>query len=224
MAGANPYVSPRTFRFFREIAAHNEREWFNANKERYIEQIRDPLLELVKAFEPRLEKISSQFVVDARANGGSLFRIYRDTRFARDKSPYKTYAGMSFRHHAAHEMPAPSFYLHLEPGRVFAAAGLWHPRSEPLRDVREAIVESPARWKKVSRSLDDGSENLKRVPRGFDPEHQLAEDLKRKSFTLSTRFTQQQACAPDFLARYAQACRKAAPLMEFLCDALGVEW
>ena len=78
--------------------------------------------------------------------------------------------------------------------------------------------------KRASRSIDDGSDSLKRVPRSFEPDHPLAEDLRRKSFTISTRFTQQQACAPDFLDRYAQACKQATPLMRFVSDAVGVEW
>lgn len=224
MAGSNAYVTPRTFRFLKELAAHNDREWFNANKERYIAEVRDPLLAFVRAFESKLDKISSQFVADPRPHGGSLFRVYRDTRFSKDKRPYKTYAGLSFRHHASRDMPAPSFYLHLEPGGSFAAAGLWHPPTDALRQVREAMVAHTPRWKLASRSIDDGSDTLKRVPRGFEADHPLAEDLKRKSFTISTRFTQQQACAPDFLDRYAQACKKTAPLLRFVSDAVGVEW
>lgn len=224
MAGSGPFITQRTFRFLRELAAHNDREWFNAHKQRYVDEVRDPLLALIEAFEPRLARISSQFVADARPNGGSLFRIHRDTRFSKDKSPYKTWAGMSFRHHAARENPAPGFYLHVEPGRVFGAAGLWHGDSGAVRDVREAMVADPARWKRASRGIDAGSDTLKRVPRGFDADHPLAEDLKRKSFTRSATFTQKQACAPDFLDRYAKACRDGAPLVRYLCEALGVEW
>lgn len=221
---ANPWISARSFRFLKELAANNNRAWFEENKQRYLDELRDPLLAFIEAFEPRLEKISAQFIADARPNGGSLFRVYRDTRFARDKSPYKTYAGMSFRHHAARDLPAPSFYLHIEPGRVFSGAGLWHAPSEPVRRIREAMVADPQRWKRASRGSDAGSDRLVRVPRGFDPDHPLAEDLKRKSFTVSATFTQKQACAGDFMGRYAQACRKATPLMRFLCEALGVEW
>ena len=86
------------------------------------------------------------------------------------------------------------------------------------------MVAHTPRWKRASRSIDDGSDTLKRVPRGFEADHPLAEDLKRKSFTIRTRFTQQQTCAPDFLNRYAQACKQTAPLMRFVSDAVGVEW
>jgi uncharacterized protein (TIGR02453 family) len=221
----NPYVTPRTFAFLKDLAAHNDRGWFEANKARYLEEVRDPLLRLVADFAPKLAKISKNMLADPRPVGGSLFRIYRDTRFAKDKSPYKTHAGLSFRHVDGKDVHGPVFYLHLEPGTVFAAAGMWHPEAESLARVRDAIVARPERWARVTRAvpLDEGYP-LKRPPRGYDADHALIEDLKRRSFTSSATFTQTQACAPDFLARFAETCRKKAPLTEFLAGAVGLPW
>ena len=84
-------------------------------------------------------------MADPRPSGGSLFRIYRDTRFSKDKSPYKTHAGMYFPVRGGKDVHTPGFYLHLEPGACFAAAGLWHPDAAALAKVREAIVARPAR-------------------------------------------------------------------------------
>jgi uncharacterized protein (TIGR02453 family) len=227
MATAERYITPRTFRFLAELSRNNDREWFNANKERYLEEVRDPLLGLVAAFAPRLAKISPHMLADPRPVGGALFRIHRDTRFSKDKRPYKTHAGLSFRHVDGRDVHGPVFYLHLEPGMVFAAAGMWHPPSDAVKQVRDAIVAHPERWKRATRgatrALDDG-DRLKRAPRGYDPEHPLVEDLKRKGFTTSTRFTEKDACAPDFLSRFAQSCRRATPLMEFLTSAVGLKW
>jgi len=222
----NPYVTPATFQFFKELAANNERTWFEENKRRYHDQVRDPLLRLVADFEPRLLRISKHMVADPRPVGGSLFRIYRDTRFAKDKSPYKTQAGLGFRHADGRDVHGPIFYLHLEPGAVFAAAGLWHPPAETLKAVRDAIAERPERWKRAlaGLALDDDGDALKRVPRGYDPEHPCAAHLRRRSFTASTSFSQKDACAPDFLARFADACRRKAPLMEFFTRAVGLPW
>ena len=221
-------ISPKLFKFLKALAAHNDRAWFNANKQRYIDEVRDPLLELVADFAPRLAKISKNMVADPRPVGGSLFRIYRDTRFSRDKQPYKTHAGMSFRHVDGRDVHGPVFYLHLEPGSVFMAAGLWHPQADSLKKIRDAIVERPDRWKRVLASrgvdLDAGSNRLKRPPRGYDPEHPFVEDLKRKSFTASTAFSQKQALAPDFPARFAKACQQKTPLMKFLTNAVGLPW
>ncbi len=224
----NAYVTPRTFKFLTELAAHNERDWFNANKQRYIDEVRDPLLQLVSDFGPKLQKINKNYVADPRPVGGSLFRIYRDTRFAKDKSPYKTHAAMSFRHIDGKDAAAPGFYLHIEPGRVFMGAGVWHAQPELLKDVRDAIVAHPGHWKRVvsSRSfaLDESSDGLKRPPRGYAPEHPFVLDLKRKSFMSTTQFTQKEVRADDFLSRFTRACKQRTPLMEFLCGALGRPW
>ena len=222
----NGYVTPATFAFFRELADHNDRAWFEKNKERYHREVRDPLLRFVADFGAKLPKLSKHMLADPRPVGGSLFRIYRDTRFAKDKSPYKTHAGVTFRHEEGRDVHGPIFYLHIEPGRVFAAAGLWHPPPETLKQIRDAIVEKPERWRRAIAGLaiDPGSDSLLRVPRGYAPEHPCADFLRHKSFTASTDFTQAQACAPDFLARYADACRKNVRLMEFLTNAVGLRW
>lgn len=225
---AEARITPATFRFLRELAAHNDREWFQANKARYLEEVRDPLLRFVADFAPRLAKLTKNLVADPRPVGGSLFRIHRDTRFSKDKSPYKTHAGLTFRHVDGRDVHGPIYYLHVQPGRVFMAGGMWHPESDSLRKIRDAIVAHPARWKRVRASrgvgLDDGHERLTRPPRGYDPEHPLIEDLKRKSFTSSTSFTQKQACGSDFVEHFARECRRKTPLMEFLTNAVGLPW
>ncbi len=220
------YITPRTFRFFSELARNNDREWFEANKRRYIEEVRDPLVRFIEAFGPKLARISAHMVADPRPVGGSLFRIYRDTRFSKDKRPYKTHAGLSFRHADGRDVHAPVFYLHLEPGSVFAAAGMWRPPAESVKLVRDAIVAHPDRWKRATRTcpLSEPGDGLQRTPRGYDPEHPLVADLKRQSFITTTSFTEKEAGAPDFLDRFAQACRRATSLMRFLTGAVGLPW
>lgn len=219
-------ISPRLFRFFSELARHNERQWFEENKARYVEDVRDPLLRFIEVFGARLAKISRQMVADPRPVGGSLFRIHRDTRFSRDKTPYKTHAGLHFRHAAGRDVHAPIFYLHLQPGMVFAAAGMWRPPAEAVKQVRDAIVARPDAWRRAVRScpLSHEDDRLKRPPRGYDPAHPLVEDLKRQTFITSTHFTQADACRPDFVDRFARACQGATPLMQFLAGAVGLRW
>jgi uncharacterized protein (TIGR02453 family) len=223
-------ITPATFRFLSELARHNDRQWFAANKQRYIDDVRDPLLQFVAEFAPELAKISRHMVADPRPVGGSLFRIYRDTRFSRDKRPYKTQAGLSFRHAGGRDVHGPVFYLHLEPGGVFMAAGMWHPEPEALTKIRDAIVGKPKRWQQVldtrALRLDAGHEGdqLKRPPRGYDPEHRFVGDLKRKSFTAHTPFADADVCASNFQRKFAAACRQKVPLMEFLTSALGLPW
>jgi hypothetical protein len=104
---------PELLSFLTDLRANNNREWFAANKDRYEEDLVEPALAFINAFAPRLEKISPHFRADARPSGGSLFRIYRDTRFSKDKTPYKTNLGIHFRHERSKNAYAPGFYLHI---------------------------------------------------------------------------------------------------------------
>lgn len=220
------HFSPDLFRFLEELAANNRREWFLANKERYIAVVRDPFLRFIADLSLPLNSISPYFVADSRPSGGSLFRIYRDVRFSEDKSPYKTHAGAYFAHgQAGQNVHAPGFYLHLEPGHCFAAGGLWHPDLPTTSMVRSAIVAQPKSWAKVRRiRLELEGESLSRHPKGYDPEHPFIEDLKRKDFVFSAALTEEQACRPRFLADFLGVCRKMSPLVEFLTKALQLPW
>jgi len=218
-----PRVSRDVFAFLAELRRHNNREWFNENKDRYLAEVRDPMLALIASLAPGLARISRHLSVDPRPSGGSLMRIYRDTRFSRDKTPYKTNVGIHFGLKAPRDFEAPGYYLHLEPGSVFMGAGLWHPGADALRAIREAIVKDPGGWQQARRpGLSHDEVTLKRPPRGFDPDHPLIEDLKRLSFTTGTEFSERQAFAPDFPARFVAASRRATPLMRFLARALGL--
>jgi uncharacterized protein (TIGR02453 family) len=219
---------PELFSFLKDLRAHNDRDWFAANRDRYEEHLLEPALEFIAAFAPHLEKISPHFRADARPSGGSLFRIHRDTRFSKDKSPYKTNVGIHFRHERAKDAHAPGFYLHIGPGEVFAGGGIWHPDTQAATKIREAIVENPDRWRRATRTgafakrLELGGDSLKRVPSWVDADHKFADDLRRKDFFGSARFGDADVVEPDFVGEYAKVCRAGAPLVAFLCDALGV--
>src|SRR5262249_3953764 len=130
------------------------------------------------------------------------------------------------RHDAAGDAHTPGFYLHLAPGEVFAGGGIWHPGTEAVGKIRAAIVADPDGWTAATRSneftgrLTLGGESLKRPPSGFDAEHPLIEDLKRKDVFGSVRLNQREACSRTFLADYGDICRVAAPLVRFICKAL----
>lgn len=226
-SGSGPHFTPELFRFLFELKANNDRDWFHANKTRYEGHVKEPMLRFIRDFAPRLKRISGHFTADARPVGGSMFRIYRDVRFSMDKSPYKTVASAHFRHEAASNAYAPGFYLHLEPGSVFMAGGIWHPDSATLRLIRTAIAARPEAWRAV---LDDptfrarcrlAGDALSRPPRGFDPEHPLIEDIKRKDFIAVIDLDDGIACADDFLDRFATDCAAMVPLMGFITSAIG---
>ncbi|NNC91771.1 MAG: DUF2461 domain-containing protein [Acidimicrobiia bacterium] len=225
---ATKYFTTGTFDFLKDLAANNNRTWFNDNKARYDAAIKEPALDFIEDFANPLEKISKHFVADPSLQGGSLFRIYRDTRFSKDKTPYKTNTGLHFRHFMAKDAHAPGFYLHIEPGECFMGVGLWRPETKVAYQIREHIDENQADWKKATRfkrftdvySLQGDS--LTRAPRGFDEDHPYIEDLKRKDFIASTRLTQKTVTSGDFSNVFEKNCKRAVPLMQFLCDAVGV--
>lgn len=225
-SGVDVRFDPSLFRFLKELKARNEREWFQENKARFEAEARDPMLRFIGAFSGPLSRISRHFDADPRPVGGSMFRIYRDTRFGKDKTPYKTHVAAHFPHKGCPEgVHGPGFYLHLEPGASFAGGGLWHPDPDTLFKVRSAIAAKPKTWKAIRESgLVIQGDALKRVPQGFDPAHPWAEDLKRKDFYVGTDFKDREVLAPDFLDRVSAACRKAAPLVSFICKAMDVAW
>jgi uncharacterized protein (TIGR02453 family) len=221
------HFKPQLLRFLAELADNNTREWFEANRERYRSEVQEPLLRFIADFADPLAAISPSFVADPRPSGGSMFRIYRDVRFSRDKSPYKTHAAAQFRHRDGRDAHTPCFYLHLEPGNVFAGAGLWHPPGPALTAVRRAIAEQPKRWRSVTgdRAFAAhhtlGGDTLSRAPRGFDPDDPLIDDIKRKDFVSYCPFTERQVCAEGFLARFTDCCSAAGSFVRFLTEAVG---
>lgn len=222
-----PTIPPALFGFLRELKENNDRAWFKANRERYEIEVRDPMLNFIAAFAAPLAAVSPHFSADPRPNGGSLFRIYRDTRFSRDKKPYKTNVGAHFRHVAGKDAHAPGFYLHLEPERCFAGVGVWRPGGEAVGHIRDAMVARPAVWRRVTggafgKTFAMHGESLKRPPRGYDPGHPLIDDLKRKDFIAMVEFPESEAVRPDFLNYFAGIARTGGPFVRFLSEAVGV--
>jgi uncharacterized protein (TIGR02453 family) len=216
--------SPALFAFLRDLRANNDRDWFRANRSRYDQAVLEPALRFVVDFEPRLREISAHFVADPRPVGGSLFRIHRDTRFSRDKSPYKTQTGIQFRHELGRDVHAPGFYVHLAPDEVFVGAGIWHPDAATLAAIRSAIDEQPERWGEARAHLTLAGESLRRAPSGYDPRHPLIEDLRRKDFIAVCMLDERAATSPGFLETVAGLCAASGPLVSFLCDATGVRF
>ncbi len=223
---AAQHFTPKLFAFMRELAAHNDRAWFAENKERYERDVRMPAMQFIADFGAPLAKIAPRLVADPRPVGGSMFRIHRDTRFSRDKSPYKNHVGIHFFHESAKKAPSvPGFYLHLQPGESFAAAGIWHPDPAALERIRRAIAGGDAEWKTLRRSklpIEGGS--LKRPPRGFTPEHPYIDDLKRTDFVTSIRLDDGDVCDPGFLREFARRCKTMAPLVRFVSRAMDLPW
>ncbi|MCI4365284.1 MAG: DUF2461 domain-containing protein [Thermoplasmata archaeon] len=229
MPTSNPeerYFETDAFKFLSDLSRNNNREWFQKNKARYENAVQTPALRFIEAMGLRLSKLSPHIVADARPFGGSLSRIYRDTRFSKDKAPYKTHVGIHFAHdRATKEENLPGFFLHLAPGESMVASGVWHPVPSALKRIRDSIVASPTKWKKV---LDGGlaieGESYVRVPVGYDAEDPHSDDLRRKDFFATRPIPDREVVGVRFGTTFEAACRQLDPLNAFLADAVGVPW
>jgi uncharacterized protein (TIGR02453 family) len=219
---------PALFEFLEQLADNNNRPWFQENKWRYEQEVLEPALAFIRAFRPRLARISRCFLASDRRVGGSLMRVYRDTRFHKDGEPYKTNVGIQFRHEQGRDIHAPGFYVHIAPGECFLAVGLWRPDPAALARVRQAIVERPKPWRQardqrkfLARFSLEGS-SLKRPPRGVPADHPCVEDLKRTDFIAVEELDEQDALDKRFLDHVAASFTASRPFMRFLCNALTV--
>ncbi len=214
-------------KFFRALAKNNNRDWFNEHKAEYKEVIVEPLTTFIALMAPRLNKITKHFVADPRSNGGSMFRIYRDVRFSKDKSPYKLHAACQFRHQLGKDAHAPGFYVHISPQEVIFGGGIWIPPNPVLAKIRDTIVLNPEEWKRIKSNkaiiqICGGirGDGLKRPPRGYDPEHPHLDDLKRKSFFAMRRDKPDIIYQDNFIDEVEAAFKASKPMMKYLCFAV----
>lgn len=219
-----------TITFLTELKSNNNRDWFNENKTRYEEQVLDVALRFIQSMHDPLTKIAPRFTAIPKRMGGSLMRVYRDTRFSKDKTPYKTNIGIQFRHEQARDVHAPGYYVHIDPDRVFLGAGMWRPAPDALRGIRERIAEKPGEWERVRddrtfrRHFELGGEVLTRPPRGFDKEHPQIADIRRKDFIAVKNMTLDDALDPKFQQKVETSFKAATDYMEFLCRAVNVRF
>jgi uncharacterized protein (TIGR02453 family) len=229
------FFTAASLRYLRALARNNARPWFEAHRREYEALIRDPMRDLVDEMDVRLARLAPEIVGDPKR---SVFRIYRDVRFSEDKSPYKTQAACWFFHRdASHRVGQEShgggagLYFQLAPGNSFSGGGIWMPPKEALTKVRDAIAEKPAAFARlvtgaaVARRFEGLDEDamLKRVPRGFLPDHPAARWLRYRSFTLGRGFTDAQVVGATLPALLESDFALMLPLVRWLNAALGLK-
>jgi uncharacterized protein (TIGR02453 family) len=222
---AQAYFNRRLFTFLEQLRRNNRRNWFLKHKPEFEELARQPGLRFITDVQLRLRDISPWLVADPKPNGGSLFRVYRDVRFSKDKTPYKTHVGMNFWHASASEaVHGPGLYLHLDPKGSFLAGGIWRPDPRSLARIRDAIAWKQEEWRAARRGLTLGGNTLTRPPRGYAADHPLVEDLKRKDVIASVDFSLAQVCGTRFLEDFLRAAKKMKPLMQFVSEAIKLRF
>lgn len=221
---------PQTIQFLDELASHNNREWFQKNKPRYESEVLEPALEFIEAMQAPLRKVTPHFLATPKRTGGSLMRVYRDTRFSKDKTPYKTNVGIHFRHELGKDVHAPGFYLHISPEECFVGAGIWHPDSKALGKIRKTIHKDQAGWKRAAmgkafcNQFQRLGASLKRPPKGFSADHPMIDELKRKDFVASANLDYDELFDENVVKTVIGKIKKTVPMTRFLCHALGLEF
>jgi uncharacterized protein (TIGR02453 family) len=226
---------PAAFQFLRDLARNNDKAWFEANRDVYDREVREPMCLLVETLDARLGSIAPEIIGDPRR---SMFRIHRDVRFSKDKSPYKTNAGAWLYHRDAGrkvgtvgEGGGAGFYFHIDPTFCFMAGGIWMPARPALLRIREAIVAQPTALPRLTsaptfrRRFDglNGEAKLRRVPRGFPPEHPAGEWLKLQSFTAQAPIERSVVTSPRVVDRLCAHFEALVPLVRWLNRALGYQ-
>ena len=213
-------------KFLRQLKKNNNRDWFNQHKPRYEKSVLFPAIEFVDAMAKPLDKISPCFTAVAKRSGGSVMRIYRDVRFSKNKSPYKTNLGIHFRHIQGKDVHAPGFYLHISPDEIFFGAGIWSPPNPELKKIRALIDDDQERWKKLLRSkavksdFERTGSTLKRPPRGYSDDHAFIADLKLKDHILVAHLEEADLLDKQLVSKVAKKIKSSMNYMNFLCDAL----
>ena len=219
--------------FLRALARHNDRAWFEAHRAAYEAEVRDPMRALVEEMDVRLARIAPEMVGDPAR---SIFRIHRDVRFSKDKSPFKTHAAAQFYHRDAGRGAGvdavgagASFYFHLDPADSFVAGGIWMPARPALDAIRvaiaadpegfEAIVTAPA-FRRRFGGLEDEAV-LRRMPRGYADDHPAARWLRYRSFIGYQALTRDEVASPRLPATLERSFRALLPLVRWLNSALG---
>jgi uncharacterized protein (TIGR02453 family) len=226
-----PFTS-RALTFFRGLARNNNKPWFEAHRDEYEAEVRRPMRELIEDLDTSFAQFAPEIGADPKR---SMFRINRDIRFSKDKSPYKTHAACWFHHLNAERnvgagayAGSAGYYFHLEPGgRSMIGAGLWMPPRPQLNKLREGIAKDPKGLDSVARSIprrfggldDEGA--LKRMPRGYAETHPAAKWLRFQSFTSGRTLTDAQVTGASLAALVAREYEALLPLVRWLNGAVG---
>jgi uncharacterized protein (TIGR02453 family) len=204
-------------RFLSELQANNNRDWFLPRKSEYERLLRQPMFELVEAVNADLAKHAPDYVTDPTK---AVYRIYRDTRFSKDKTPYKTHIAALFWHKRLGKGGGAALYFHVSPKDAFIAAGLYQAPPEIMLPVRQHIASDHDRLRKIVRSRSVEGESLTRAPKGFSPDHPAIDLLKQKNLLLEKTLEPRVPTTPEFARQVMRQFRSMAPFVEFLNEPL----
>ncbi len=212
--------------FFRKLKKNNNREWFAAHKDEYEQFVKLPMQSFIAAMQPLMAEFAPAFDVHPKR---SMFRIYRDTRFSKDKTPYKIHMAAHFVLRGKPKgFEGSGYYLHIAPGEVFIGGGIYLPDNDQLKKIRASIAEhgkeflaviTAPQFKRTFGTLN--GQSLTRPPKGFPPDHPMMPWLKMKQFFAGIELPEEICHKKDFARRAAAYCKTLAPLVDHMNRAMG---
>jgi uncharacterized protein (TIGR02453 family) len=221
-------LQPSTLKFLKDLKKNNNKPWFDANRKRYEEAKMDFenfIQQVIDSFGKKDKSISSLKAKDC------LFRINRDVRFSKDKSPYKTNFGASINKEGRKAFSSAGYYFHLEPGQCFVGGGIYQPEPDALKKVRQEIdynfrdfkkIIGSKKFKTVYGDLDKSAEfTLSRVPKGYEPDNPAAEYLKLKSYIAFFQIKDNELVSRNLVKKTAEAFAVLQPLLDFINESLS---
>ncbi|WP_295796232.1 DUF2461 domain-containing protein [Mucilaginibacter sp.] len=210
------------FKFINELKASNDRNWFAANKPTYLEE-----QARVAAFADRmLRELNLHDVIETAGGAKSMYRIYRDVRFSKDKTPFSTYWGGRFKR--AGKQRRGGYYYHFEPGdKSFVMAGFWGPNTQDIKLVRDDIAFDPAPLRAILSNETFVNtfgalqgEQLKTQPKGYDGSHEAVDLLRFKQYLVMRRFTDEEVLSDNFIDLINEAFKNTRPFLDYMSEVL----
>ncbi|MGI9543458.1 MAG: DUF2461 domain-containing protein [Cyclobacteriaceae bacterium] len=212
------------FDFLKRLKKNNNREWFNDHKDQYLLAHQN----VIDFADDLLAKMAKHDLIETQSGKKSLFRIYRDTRFSKDKTPYKSNWAGGFKR--ATKKLRGGYYFHIQPGNSMIAGGFWNPNSQDIKHIREQIAQDDVPLRKVLRSKkfkdyfgELQGEQVKTAPKGFDKDHSSIDLLRYKQLILVHNFKDSEVLQKDFSAKVAQGFKNMRPFMDCMSEILTTD-
>ncbi|MGZ3883665.1 MAG: DUF2461 domain-containing protein [Bacteroidia bacterium] len=217
-------IHPSNLEFLKLLKKHNDRDWFNANKDRYQKELKD--IELFA--DSLLKQMNAHDVIETASGKKSLHRIYRDVRFSKNKTPYNTHWGGSFSREG--KQRRGSYYFHIEPGNTFLGGGFWGPEPADLKRIREELAYDAASFRNILKSKNFvkyfgelKGEQIKTTPKGFYANDPAIDLLRYKQFLIVRRFSDKEVLGADFVKQVNDTFRNMRPFLDFMSETLTTD-
>lgn len=219
-----PTIPASALQFLKSLDKHNNRDWFNDHKDQFLDQ----QAAIADFGEALLHELNSHDEIETRSGKESLFRIYRDTRFSTDKTPYRTnWAG---RFKRATKYKRGGYYYQLEPGKSFLAGGFWGPNPQDLRRIRDEIAFDATPLRKILKSKpfvatfgELKGDQVKTAPKGFAADHEAIDLLRYKQFLLIRQFTDEEVLSNDFVKQASLTFKNMRPFFDYMSEVLTTD-